>query len=306
MISLERLATFLTLSECGSFTLTAKKHYCSQPTISHHIHQLEEQYGAPLILREGKTVRLTEEGRILREYASRIIALAQESEHKVKQHALNQRQVQSVYMSNYLSEYYFADILQQYYRDQDKRTLEIHSYCYNDLRHHLLEGRANYAIMPYYSHDGQLLRHFDTLPLFEEQLVLVISQTHEWRQRKLLYARDLNRQTILVAQSDYLREHIQEQLLRIRCRNTFQQTSNFGVIKKAVASGYGIAFLPYATVKSEIARGELAVMKVSGLAIHRENRIFIRKDTVLDERETSFIEQLREHFRATAPREGLA
>ncbi len=297
MISLERLSTFLTLCECGSYTLAAKKHYCSQPTISHHIQQLEEQYGAPLIIREGKKIRLTEQGMILREYASQVIMLVQESERRVKQSLLRQQHILSVYVSNYISEHFFSDILQRYYRDHTDDLLEIHSYCYNDLRSFLLDGRTNYAIMPNYVQDEQLHRHFRSVPLFQEPLVLVVPNSHPWQQRKLLYARDLNRQTILMAQSDFLREQIIESLRKIRSRNQFLQMSNFNVIKKSIMSGYGIAFLPYETVKREIARGDLAMIKVSGLTMSRENSIFIRNGVTLGERETSFIEQVRQHFR---------
>lgn len=297
VVSLERLSTFLTLSECGSYTLAAKKLFCSQPTISHHIQQLEEQYGASLILRDGKAIRLTEQGRIVQEHAARIVALVQESERRVKQSMLRQQHILSVYVSNYISEYFFSDILQQYYSERSEHMLEIHSYCYNDLRRFLLEGRTNYAIMPNYVHDEQLHKQFRTVPLFEEPLVLVVSKSHPWHDRKLLYARDLNRQTILMAQSDFLREQIQEHLLEIRSRNQFLQMSNFSIIKKSIMSGYGIAFLPYEAVKREIERGELVMLKVSGMSISRENSIFIRSDAELDKRETSFIEQVRQYFR---------
>lgn len=294
---MERLSTFLTLCECGSYTLAAKKHYCSQPTVSHHIQQLEEEYGATLIIREGRTIRLTEQGRILREYASQIMTLVQESERRIRQSFLQQQHTLPVYVSNYISEHFFADVLQQYYREHTDDLLEIHSYCYNDLRSFLLEGRTNFAIMPSYPHDEQLQRQFRVEPLFEEPLVLVVPKSHPLHRRKLLYARDLNRQTILMAQSEFLREQIEAGLRRIRSRNSFLQMSNFNVIKKSILSGYGIAFLPYETVKREIEQGDLVMIKVSGLAISRENGIFIRKGITLGERETSFIEQVRRHFR---------
>lgn len=300
MISLDRLTTFLTLCECGSYTVAAKKLYCSQPTISHHIRQLEAHLGAELIVRAGKTVQLTEQGRILKKYAAEVLALAQEAEHRVRHSLLQQQHVLPVYVSNYISEHFLSNILQRYYQENAGDMLEIHSYCYYDLRSYLLEGQTHFAIMPNYKHDEQLHKQFHSIPLFKEPLVLVAPKSHPWHQRKLLYTRDLNRQTIMMAHSDFLRLQIEENLRGIQSRNQFLQMSNFNVIKRSIISGHGISFLPYETVKHEIAQGELIMCKVSGLTIHRKNSIFIRKGITLEDRELSFIEQVRSHFHTVA------
>jgi hypothetical protein len=62
---LEKFVTFIVLVDCGSFTETAKKLYCSQPTISNHIQQLEELFDTTLFRRSGKNVYLTRQGEIL-------------------------------------------------------------------------------------------------------------------------------------------------------------------------------------------------------------------------------------------------
>ncbi|WP_246302983.1 LysR family transcriptional regulator [Paenibacillus plantarum] len=81
---LDKIETFITLAECRSFTETAKRLYCSQPTITTHIQQLEEQFQSILFLRTGKKVQLTKQGEVLLEYAKQMTNLVQEAAIKVK------------------------------------------------------------------------------------------------------------------------------------------------------------------------------------------------------------------------------
>lgn len=56
------LATFTLLSGLGSFTRTAARLNMTQPGVSQHVRKLEQQVGAPLLQRHGKSFSLTEAG----------------------------------------------------------------------------------------------------------------------------------------------------------------------------------------------------------------------------------------------------
>jgi DNA-binding transcriptional LysR family regulator len=68
------LNTFKTLIDIGHFTQTAEKLYMTQPGVSQHIKKLENAAGHSLIRRENKSFELTEQGRIVYEYALKIVA----------------------------------------------------------------------------------------------------------------------------------------------------------------------------------------------------------------------------------------
>ncbi|OAS19903.1 LysR family transcriptional regulator [Paenibacillus oryzisoli] len=81
---LDKIEAFITLAECLSFTETAKRLYCSQPTITTQIQQLEEQFQATLFLRLGKKIELTKQGEVLLEYAKKMTCLVEEATVKIK------------------------------------------------------------------------------------------------------------------------------------------------------------------------------------------------------------------------------
>lgn len=66
------LHTFKTLIEVGHFTQTADKLHMTQPGVSQHIKKLEQSCGHMLIKRMNKSFELTEQGRLVYQYALQV------------------------------------------------------------------------------------------------------------------------------------------------------------------------------------------------------------------------------------------
>ena len=81
-MDLKQLETFITVVEWDSFSEAAKRLYLTQPTISTHIKQIENELNAELLKRTTKKLELTPEGREFYNYAkaiSRIMESMQDS-----------------------------------------------------------------------------------------------------------------------------------------------------------------------------------------------------------------------------------
>src|SRR6266566_3826867 len=79
LVSLHQLSVFRAVARHQSFTRAAEELYISQPAVSAHVRELERLYGVELFEPVGRRVRLTEAGRLLEEYADRLLALVEES-----------------------------------------------------------------------------------------------------------------------------------------------------------------------------------------------------------------------------------
>lgn len=64
-----KLKTLLAVSEQQNFTKAAELLSLTQPAVSHHINQLEEEFGVTLFVRGKGGLKLTEEGEIVVHYA---------------------------------------------------------------------------------------------------------------------------------------------------------------------------------------------------------------------------------------------
>ena len=71
----KHLQSFVAVVQYNSFTIAAEKLFISQPSISSHIRQIEEELNTRLILRSTKSIELTTKGQELFAYATRILEL---------------------------------------------------------------------------------------------------------------------------------------------------------------------------------------------------------------------------------------
>src|SRR5947207_6542110 len=77
-MELDQLKLFTDLVREQSFTKVAEKNFLTQPAVSLRIRNLEEELGTKLLERTTRKVLVTEEGRILYEYARDILGKAEE------------------------------------------------------------------------------------------------------------------------------------------------------------------------------------------------------------------------------------
>jgi DNA-binding transcriptional LysR family regulator len=73
------METFLAVAREGSFSKAAKKLYRTQPAISQTIRKLEEEIGEALFDRSSREGLLTDAGRVLEEYAQRLLNMRTEA-----------------------------------------------------------------------------------------------------------------------------------------------------------------------------------------------------------------------------------
>ncbi|MGG4397822.1 LysR family transcriptional regulator [Paenibacillus thiaminolyticus] len=299
MKALDKMETFLALADCGSFSETAKRLFCSQPTVTNHIQQLEEKFEATLFIRSGKSVRLTAQGEILHKYAKKMIVLFEEASLNIKNAGLA-NPVLSLYASNYLGVYILPDMLAQFYHRFPQQRFELHTHCYTDLIGLLMEEKINMAFLPIYEEDKYVQDQLDSFTLFKDEFVLVLPPDHDWAERKMLYARDIARIPLLLPQNSYLQDCILSPIRSLGIEPDTIHMSSFEVIKKSIKAGLGAAFIPYYAVRGMLDTGELVTKPVFGLRIERNNGFVRRKSTPLTRIETDFCEYVQGVFRSAS------
>src|SRR5215831_1005236 len=83
-MDLSGLRIFSAVVRQGGVTRAAEQLHRVQSNVTTRIRQLEDELGVALFLREGKRLQVTPAGRVLLDYADRLLALADEARRAVQ------------------------------------------------------------------------------------------------------------------------------------------------------------------------------------------------------------------------------
>lgn len=285
---LDKFKTFVTLAKYKSFTSTAKHLYCSQPTISQHIKVLEKQYAVQLIKRENGEVTLTSKGKLFLQYVQSILDLNSNLIDKMEEPFKDEKAV-SLYVSHYLASFFFDELFSKH--DIGRKHLdEIQSFGYKALKEKLLTDKTPFAIMPYYEEDEELGNKCTNEILFEEKFALALPTGHALTTRKVIYAKDLHKEKMLLPTCLYINQRIRTKIAEKEIAPEYAQMSDFNLIVKGVAQKMGVAFIP---VNNMTLHNENIVLReVKGMTIVRQNAIMIQRDYTLSVKERDYYNAL--------------
>lgn len=82
-MDIEYIKRFIAVSQCLNFSKAADMLFISQPTLSHSITNLEKKLGAPLLVRNTKSVKLTRAGELFLPAAIKIVELYQTAANEI-------------------------------------------------------------------------------------------------------------------------------------------------------------------------------------------------------------------------------
>jgi DNA-binding transcriptional LysR family regulator len=86
MLDVTRLRVLAAVARYGSVTAAARALNYAQPSVSHHLARLEAETGAHLVQRSGRSVELTDAGRLLAGRAEEILGRLDAAEHELAAH----------------------------------------------------------------------------------------------------------------------------------------------------------------------------------------------------------------------------
>ena len=171
-MDLADLQIFRSVVEEGGVTRAAEKLHRVQSNVTTRVRQLEEELGVKLFIREGKRLHLAPSGKVLLDYADRLLELAQEARDAVHDDKPRGRlrlgsmeSTAAVRLPGPLSDFYsrFPDV-----------RLELHTGDTQDLPHDVLSGVLDAALIAEPIPDAP----FEKTAVYDEELVLVAGPGH--------------------------------------------------------------------------------------------------------------------------------
>lgn len=295
----DTLKVFVTVVEQSHFSRAAEKLNLSQPGVSLHIRNLENELGSKLLHRTSKHVKLTEAGSILYQRAKQILALYEEAKEEI--HLLRNEVTGSLTIgaSFTIGEYVLPHLLADYTMDYPlvdvyvtiANTEEIsRGVRANELDLGLIEGEVEFP---------ELLV---APPFAKDEMVLVAPNDYPLCSLAPIEPKELQDQVWVFRETGsgtraYSDRFIMESGLRVK--RSFVFNSNQGV-KEAVMAGLGIAVLSRRVIRKELASGDLSEIAIAGKKMTRYFSILKDPKSPSTMAVNTFIRKLREQEKTNA------
>ncbi len=289
-MDLAELQVFLAVATERSFSRAATRLHRTQPAVSQAIKRLEEELDERLFDRSSKDGRLTEAGEILLDYAQRLTRLKDEAEGAVRE-LQDLRRGRVLIGANEGAVHVLLPVIQRFRRDHPLAQVEVRRVPARQMAREVLSRSLDFGVLTFPPRE----RGLQSLALAEDELVMLISPAHPLAGRPRITMEELGRQTVIAHNEA---SPARERVLRLYEQRHTSINIQIGLpsldgIKRAVEMGLGVALLPQRCARTEIARGQLAAVKVPQLRLPRQVRLVYRRAGEMSHAATAFLDAAR-------------
>jgi LysR family cyn operon transcriptional activator len=193
-MELRHLRYFTALAECLNFTRAAERAHVTQSTMSSQIRQLEEEVGCVLFERIGKRVVMTERGELFLEFATRALREVDSGLGALKRSPAEMAGQIRVGATHTFNTGFIPQCVATFLERHPTARVAVEDLSADDICTSLLAGRLDLGIA-YRPGDTSGLR-FE--PLYQEEMVLVVSEQHPFAHRRRLRMAELHGQRLVM------------------------------------------------------------------------------------------------------------
>ncbi len=288
-MTLRHMKIFVTVCECNSMTLAAKKLYLAQPAVSLAMSEIESYYGIKLFDRISRRIHITESGKQLLSYAKRITAEFDAMENEIKNwDSISALKIGS---SVTIGTYLMPDFVKQFSEHYPQIKVNVTVNNSDSIEQQILENELDFALIEGITHSPNII----SKPFLEDKLVLICALDHSIAEKNAVTLEEIKSQQFLLREKGSGTREIVDSIMAshgIKITPTWESASTLAIIH-AVMNGLGISVLPYLLVKREVSDGKIKVVPIEQVEFNRQFHIIYHKDKYLTKSAQNFIEMCK-------------
>lgn len=265
-----RLKVFYTVAKRLSFTKAATELFITQPAISKHIQELEEQYKIKLFDRHGSKIALTTAGEIVLKHAKNIFDVYREIDFEMST-LINQRSgLLRLGASTTISQYIIPPILARFYQKLQDVEVSLLNGNTEQIEIALLKQEIEIGIV-----EGQSKNKSIKYTAFlKDELVLVCKSSNPLVRLAEVAQEELKQMQFLMReQGSGTLEVIEHALkpfeIKISELKIEMQLGSTESIKSYLMNSDCVAFISIHAIEKELKSNELAILDIKNLSIER-------------------------------------
>jgi molybdate transport repressor ModE-like protein len=259
-MEIRHLSSLIAIAEHGSFSAAARALGTVQSNISAHIARLEKELGANLIDRQSG--QLTEDGVLVVERARRIIHELQDIEADIHSNDTEIAGDTRLGCIGTTGRWLMPRLLTAIHKTHPNVHVTIYEGSTSSLLPRLIAGELDAAIVHFPIEDPEL----QLVPLFSEELVLLVNNNHQWSKLETITLEQLATQPLLLApRNTALRRIIDRAAGTHRVALTPQaEIDGVRLLTSLAFEGFGPAIVPATAIPSWI-KGEFTRVSIPQL-----------------------------------------
>lgn len=276
-MDVRQLEMFRTVVEEGSFTRAAVRLNVSQSAVSRQLQLLEFELGGPLLFRSVKGVTLTPEGELLLKTANRIHRDIREAIWEISETTKLKRGQLRIAGGGTVCQYVLPPLLKRFRAQHEDVDLLVKTGSTAAVLQMLRNHQIDLALLtvPILAPDMEMRS------VLEEEMVVISAPRHPITMRRTVDARRLSEHPLVLFEPGsntrmLVDKFFLDQQLPM---NIAMETESVEIIKAMVASGLGIALVPYVAIASDVRLKRLGWARVRGQRLFREQGwVYLKSD----------------------------
>lgn len=269
-MDLHQIEIFCTLVRLRSFSRTAEALFLTQPTVSGHMKNLEDELGVRLLDRLGKRVVPTEAGEVLYRHGLRLLEDRDRAKQEIDALTGKISGVLSIGGSTIPGAYLLPPLISAFKRQHPEITVRMTISDTARITDAVLSGELCIGVVGARLDDSRL----EVYPFQSDELVIAVPPRHPWARKRVVPLDDLRREPfILREQGSGTRTIMEARLEKEGLAPTDLQVAavvgSSDAVRQTVKAGLGISILSSRALKDDIETGRISVLRISGVRIER-------------------------------------
>jgi LysR family hydrogen peroxide-inducible transcriptional activator len=241
-MQIHQLRYFCAVAREGSFTRAAEHEHVAQPSLSQQVRKLEDELGARLFDRLGRTVRLTSFGQIFMQRAEAILREVSDAKREMEEMAGNDRGRIAVGAIPTVAPYFLPERLASFALKFPEVRVSVVEEITPVLLERLQEAAIDMAVLVLPVAGEQFLCE----ELSREPLYLVVPRHHRLASKSAVHLKEIEGDAFLLLKEGHcFRENTLAACGRARLEpNVVFESGQFATILAMVAANTGVSVVP--------------------------------------------------------------
>ncbi|WP_031526960.1 LysR substrate-binding domain-containing protein [Dyadobacter crusticola] len=266
-----RLLVVYTVGQKLSFTKAALELNITQPAVTKHVREMEQQLNCRLFTRNGNTIGLTTEGALFLRYAGKIIQLSREMESEIAQVAHAHGGAIRIGASTTVAQTILPKLLALFKKSYPNLSFTFIQGNTDLITKHILDETVDIAIVEGAGFHAQI----SYTPFVKDEIVLVTQTKGKYAKWGEISLKQLASIPLVLREAgsgtlDVLRKALTKAGLAFSDLTIEIELESSIAIKQYLLHSQTAAFLSVQSVVNELKYNELTILDIKGLEIYRD------------------------------------